>query len=333
VITTLRIVHREKLLLVSETRDAAPLEKIQNVNFSQGFIGNLLSFGKLVIDTAAAAGATRVTFDYLANPQSVQALILRQASRARAGKRAEVGQHIREKLEQTIGPGVRPVFPRPAVPSPVTAGQPSPSGPGLLARVWNSTVGNLFWIEKIEGDKITWRKHWVQWVRQTWLPGLVFLGLLLLWGAYLATAQEPAALVILPLGLVTLFDLGWLFWEWVDWGNDLYIVTNDRIIDYEALPLGFRSQSKETRFDRVQNVSFTIPTPIAMLLNYGTVVIHTAGAEGRLDFVYVSHPTRVHAEIFRRLANFDEAQSRMRRDESWAELPEWFAAYDRTYRT
>jgi uncharacterized membrane protein YdbT with pleckstrin-like domain len=119
----------------------------------------------------------------------------------------------------------------------------------------------------------------------------------------------------------------WWWWNFVNWGNDLYTVTDDRIIDTEALPLGFRSQRTETTFDRIQNVSYEIPHPLATLLNYGTVVIFTAGAEGTLDFLYVRDPRSVQAEIFRRLTAYEAGQRRNERDERWQELPQWFATY------
>ena len=85
-------------------------------------------------------------------------------------------------------------------------------------------------------------------------------------------------------------------------------------------------------FDRIQNVSFEIPNPIATILNYGTVVVYTAGAEGRLDFLYIRDPSGVQAEIFRRLAAYEEAQLEQQREEQRAELPQWFSVYEEGHR-
>jgi hypothetical protein len=109
-------------------------------------------------------------------------------------------------------------------------------------------------------------------------------------------------------------------------------VTDDRIIDTEALPWGFRTRRAETTFDRIQNVSFDIPNPVATLLNYGTVLIYTAGVEGRLDFEYVRDPKRVQAEIFRRLTAYEARQRRQERERRWEELPEWFSTYEEMHR-
>ncbi|RPI50988.1 MAG: hypothetical protein EHM56_10100, partial [Chloroflexi bacterium] len=97
VVTTMRVAHREKTLLIRETRDEAPLDKVQNVNLSQGVIGNYLDFVRLVIETAAAVGISRVSFNYVPEPAIVQQLIFQQMQRVRAGEAIESHQLIREK--------------------------------------------------------------------------------------------------------------------------------------------------------------------------------------------------------------------------------------------
>ncbi|RPI55738.1 MAG: PH domain-containing protein [Chloroflexi bacterium] len=150
---------------------------------------------------------------------------------------------------------------------------------------------------------------------------------------HIATSAAVSPLIVfflIGLGLATLF---WLAWNWANWGNDLYIVTNDRIIDTERLPLGFRSRRTETTFDKIQNVSFTIPGPVATIFDFGTVTIFTAGAEGKLDFSWVRDPRGVQQEIFRRIRIYEERQRRQRREDQAELLPEWFAAYDAARRT
>jgi len=326
IITTKQVAHREKVLGISERRDATPLDKIQNVNIESGLWGNIFGFGALIIDTAAATVVTRVTFDYVGEPQHVQALIFEQVRRRQAGERSETHRAIRDRLEENIGLSIRPVIPRPAIPRPEMA-PASSSGSGLWDRIAEATWRRWFWIQKREGDQVTWRKHWIRLLRKIWPPAVVLLFLLLVLGLLLALPEKPLGVIAL-LAVFALPILGWLWWSWEDWGNDLYAVTDDRIIDTEALPLGFRSRRTETTFDRIQNVSSDIPNPLATLLNYGTVVIYTAGAEGRLDFEYVRDPKGVQAEIFRRLIAYQAQQGRQQREQRWEEMPQWFATYE-----
>jgi CRP-like cAMP-binding protein len=330
-VTTSRVAHREKVVGIRESRDETPLDKVQNININRGLVGNTFGFGTLFIDTAATVGAARVTFTYLADPERVQEIIFQQMTRVRAGEELERRRAIRSKLEESVGAGIHPMIPRPAVPLAAPAAPPSPPSLGLVRQILN-ILNAPFWIEKREDDRVTWRKHWIRLLGRAWLPGLVVAILFLALVVYVFSAEQKSAVITLFFVGLLLPALFWLWWSWEDWGNDLYTVTNDRVIDSEALPLGFRSRRTETRFDRIQNVSFDIPSPTANILNYGTVLIFTAGVEGRLDFVYVRNPRRVQAEIFRRLTAYEEDQRRLQREERWADLPQWFAEYDRTYR-
>jgi uncharacterized membrane protein YdbT with pleckstrin-like domain len=331
VVTNKRVAHREKVLLISERRDETPLDKIQNMNIARNFWGNHLGFGILVIDTAAAAGAQRVVFDYLDDPEEVQRRIFEQVARLQAGERLETRRAIRDKLDAGIGVSVRPVVPHPCVPVPEDEQTP-PSGPNLWQRFANATWRRWLWVEQQEGDQIIWRKHPIRLLAKTWAPGLVGAVLTVVLVLFLAARDRQWAVVF---GLVvTLLLVGiWLWWNFENWGNDQYIVTTDRIIDIESLPLGFRSRRTETTFDRIQNVSYDIPHPVATILNYGTVTIFTAGAVGKLDFEFVRNPKTVQAEIFRRLSAYEARQRREQREQRWADMPEWFAEYDSRHRS
>mgnify|MGYP003862854437 CR=1 FL=1 len=104
-----------------------------------------------------------------------------------------------------------------------------------------------------------------------------------------------------------LFGAGWFWWESTDWGNDLYIVTNERIIDMEKRPLFFAEQRREASLGVIQNVSLKIPNIIAVVFNFGDVVVQTAGA-GEFTFDGVPNPREVQREIFRRMEAYREAQ-------------------------
>ncbi len=332
-VTTERVAHLEKTLLFMERRIGAPLDKVQNVAVDRRLIGNLLNFGNLIVETASAAVISRVVFDYVGDPEQIQAVIFEQMRRLRAGELLESRRMIRTRLEGRVDLGVHPEIPRPVIPVEEQAGETAPPRPSLGRRLLSNTAGRMFWIEKREDGQVVWRKHWLKLLQVILLPLLVSLAVipcLLIFGL--------AVLVASPLGLVLLVFLGgtpllWLWWNWENWGNDLYIVTDDRIIDTEALPLGFRSRRTETTFDKVQNVNYLIPNPIATIFDYGTVTIYTAGAEGKLDFPWVRDPARVQMEIFSRLGAYEERQRRQRRQEAWELMPEWFALYEETRRS
>ena len=77
----------------------------------------------------------------------------------------------------------------------------------------------------------------------------------------------------------------------------------------------------------MQYVDLQIPNPIAMVLNYGDVIVQTAGAEGTLDFLWVGNPRRVHDEILRRLGIYQEKQREREFQERWGDMPQWLDTY------
>jgi CRP-like cAMP-binding protein len=332
-VTTQRVAHLEKTLLLMERRIGAPLDKVQNVAIDRGLLGNILGFGNLIVETASAAAVSRVVFDRVGDPEQIQAVIFEQMGRLRAGELQESRRMIRNRLAGRVDLGVSPEIPRPAVPVEQPPGEEGPQRSSWGRRFVGATAGQWFWIERREDGQVVWRKHWLKLLQAIVLPLLMFLVVV-----PLLIVLGPFALLGFPLGLGLLVLLGgvpllWLWWNWTNWGNDLYIVTDNGIVDTEALPLGFRTSRTETTFDKVQNVNFLIPGFVANLFNYGTVTIYTAGVEGKLDFPWVRDPARVQMEIFSRLGAYEERQRRQRREEQWELMPEWFAMYGETRRS
>ena len=327
VVTNKRVTHQEKLLGISERHEGAPLDKIQDVNYNQRFIGNLLNYGVLTVETAAALGTQTVSFDYIPSPEQTQEVVSAQLRRGQVGDGSGTRRAVRERLEGTVGDKLCPVVPHPVAPA-VSAAGPIVSRPGLIRRSFDATVGRMFWMQRRTGTQIIWRKHWWNLILRAGLPTLAFLVLLAASFAYWIALDGRSPIITGFLALLLLVTMGWWLWNWLDWGNDLYILTNDSVIDTERKPLGFRSRKTVTTFDKIQNVTSDIPNPWATLLRYGTVILFTAGAQGRLDFPYVRHPNKVQAEIFRRLSAYREAENRKQREAQLAALPEWFSVYD-----
>jgi len=74
VVTNQRIVIKHGIL--SKNVDEASLDKIQNISLRQGFIGRLVGFGTIIVQTAATFG--RDTFPYVNNPIEMQKVVSNQ---------------------------------------------------------------------------------------------------------------------------------------------------------------------------------------------------------------------------------------------------------------
>ena len=103
---------------------------------------------------------------------------------------------------------------------------------------------------------------------------------------------EMALAVVL--GLVV---LGWMLWQYLDWQNDYYIITNQRVIWVEKVILLYDSRTEAT-FDNILSVE-TEQNLVGRIFNFGKVVVKTYTGQIKLD--YVDQPS-LFAAIIEQLA-------------------------------
>lgn len=98
----------------------------------------------------------------------------------------------------------------------------------------------------------------------------------------------------------TLFLFLWLygFLVWIDYFFDVWIVTNERIVNIEQKGL-FNRRISELRFSRIQDVTASVDGLIPTILNFGDVYVQTAAEEERFVFRQVGDPFAVKDEVMR----------------------------------
>lgn len=338
VVTTWRITHRERVTWLYEARHEVPLDRVQNLSLKTDLWGRTLGYGTLIIETAAAGG--RVVFDDIPRPEAMRDAIWDQTERTRATRRAKQRHLIRDTLAARLGWEVESLPPELAETEETLDALASENGleeaaqPGRLVR-FLQWVGELDLLPRSRIDTpegTTWRKHWIFLLRSAGLP---FLGALIAGPASVlgffgipAIVTQRFPLYPYVLLVITILCIGKFWWEATDWGNDLYIVTDDRIIDLKKRPLALSTERREASLGRIQDVRFEVPNFWASLLKYGNVIIQTAGA-GAFTFERVADPSAVQNEIFRRLEAFQERERERERTRLRQDLADWFSVYDR----
>jgi CRP-like cAMP-binding protein/uncharacterized membrane protein YdbT with pleckstrin-like domain len=335
-ITNKRVVHREKTVLLRETRDEAPLESIQDITLLMpGITGRVFGFDDLSIQTAGAKG--RIVFKTVGNAAWIRDRLFEQLERIKSEERGEQRDAIRQRLQVEMGhaeaeqgspPDHEPLSAG-AKSEPRTADrQSSPEPTGVLSTVRSYLIPRM---RTEDGGIVTWRKHWFRLVER--IAGttillfiLAQLGAAVLLGLATPTPrfEGPFWAALLVGGALALF-LTWFRYE--DWRNDIYQLTNERIIDIERLPLGLREERREASLSMIQDIGYEIPGPIANLLDYGHVVIETAGREAVFTFSWVHEPRSVQEEVFARMDAFRERERQQQRERRADELLDWFASY------
>lgn len=100
----------------------------------------------------------------------------------------------------------------------------------------------------------------------------------------------------------SLILLIWLyaFLIWIDYFFDVWIITNERVINIEQKGLFVRSVS-ELKFSRIQDVTSEVSGMLPTILNFGDVKVQTASEEEFFLFRRVPDPYHVKDIIMERL--------------------------------
>lgn len=89
-----------------------------------------------------------------------------------------------------------------------------------------------------------------------------------------------------------LLTAGYILESFLTWYFNVYIVTDERIVDIDFYSLIYKEIS-DTKIERIQDVTVTQGGVVRALFNFGTVYIQTAGEKREFDFEDVPRPQLV----------------------------------------
>jgi CRP-like cAMP-binding protein len=102
--------------------------------------------------------------------------------------------------------------------------------------------------------------------------------------AWLAIANFTIVIIAAVVALVAIAL--WILWYVLDWENDYYIVTNQRVVWLEKV-IGIYESRQESPLNTILSVAVET-TQLGRILDYGDVIVRTW--VGRIPFNEVSHP-------------------------------------------
>lgn len=126
------------------------------------------------------------------------------------------------------------------------------------------------WLREDEVVYFLARKHPILLYQALVVPVLVMIGALFLAAlSFVANAVTPAAVG----AIILVLDLAWAAWSWVDWGNDYYMVTNERVVWLEKV-IGLYDSRQEAPLSTILSVG--VETDLwGRTLDYGNVIVRT----------------------------------------------------------
>jgi hypothetical protein len=142
------------------------------------------------------------------------------------------------------------------------------------------------WLRPDEVVYFLARKHFVILLQNIGLPVALLIIPLFLFYAWFAIADSWVVVIAASVSLV--FIAAWIAWLVVDWGNDYYIVTNQRVVWLEKV-VGIYDSRQESALSTVLSVGVQA-NPLGRVLDYGDVIVRTF--VGRIPFSHVDHPNQ-----------------------------------------
>lgn len=147
------------------------------------------------------------------------------------------------------------------------------------------------------------RRHWMAITRHFTLlvfEGVIPLGLFayysLVSGYGFGIDDTITILAILFTSVYYLFIWLFFFYHWIDYYLDVWVVTDQRIVNIVQSGLFSRTIS-ELNVVQVQDVTSSVKGSMATFLNYGQVFIQTAAEKPRFVFEQIPNPRQVATEI------------------------------------
>lgn len=142
------------------------------------------------------------------------------------------------------------------------------------------------------------RRHWLILVTRL-IPTFILLFVMAGVGAGIGLVVPVAMPVWVALiVLFSLVPLGLGVWQFLDWENDHYILTDQRVLHIERVYFLFESR-EEANLGKIQDVTVKMPSFIANALYFGDVQIETAGTGGQINFNAIPKPRKAQRLIFK----------------------------------
>jgi CRP-like cAMP-binding protein len=288
IITSQRVVWLEHELLASDSRQEPPISAIQSVKVDTDFLGRILHYGDVTVKTFT--GEMEMT--KVGMPDQMVELIERLIKRERTKAEKAKLNALRKSIKNMLDPVERENEEESKIPQQLTIEKKQKRQRGTSKPFGMRVVD--------EKGNITYHKHWYVLVRRLYLPTFLLIALLV--GSVLSlmsfTRDDSSVLAgaVSVIGFFFCFIVAfWWWYQYRDWDNDIYRLTEDTIIDREKSPLG-REESQTAPLKNVLSVEHERKNLFQILMNLGTVKINVG--DSTLDFYQVHDPAQVHQDIF-----------------------------------
>jgi len=160
------------------------------------------------------------------------------------------------------------------------------------------------------------RRHWIVfallWIYFIWAVMATLLILWIFWGVVWALMSIIFWLVFLV----------WFYVQWLNHELDLFIITNNRIIWVEQISFLNRTVS-EANLWQVQEVNSQTKWFFANILDFGDVMVQTAGTASNFDIHLAPTPIQTSRKILNVVDKYRDTNGTMIEPGDWDWVSDW----------
>jgi uncharacterized membrane protein YdbT with pleckstrin-like domain len=319
IVTNERVIWLEKVVALYESRQEAPVDTVLTVGVNTDLIGRLLGYGNVRVKTFSGI----IEMKHVGYPDYMMALIEEFVSRAKNRSRKLEVASLERSIRQRLGMPVEEEHHQKPLPTPHLTPRHDSRGRNPFRFILD-----IFKVRIEQEGMVTYRKHWLLLLKRILLPSLAVLLVIIVMGARLAgyLIFLPPTWFFLIWFVGALVAVGWWLYEYIDWRNDIYQVTEEHIVDIYRKPLG-EVDKKTAPLENILSIHHEQTGIIRILLNYGDVIAMVGTAKFTFDGVY--NPAEVVQDIFLRMnarkRKIEEVESHREQER----IADWLAAYHR----
>jgi len=321
ILTNQRMVWIEKVAGTYDSRQEAPLSSLMSVGVSKSRLGNLIGYADVTVRTFVGP----ISFKKVAYAPQIAGMIEAYWQRSKVSELADDAEEMRKALKRKLS-GEDAIPFEDALTEPMHPGASQPAGEARETTFWVWLFADFLKLRFETGGVVTYRKHWLILIKHTFIPLILLISGIVFGSAILANAikltDKTPLLILTLIYLVVVF--GWLMYNYVDWRNDMYQLSDDQVIDLERKPLG-KENRRSAPLESIQSIEFERKGILAILFNFGTVYITVGNT--KLSFDYVYHPSDVQQDIFARMAKRQETKRKIAITQERERVSGWFKVY------
>ena len=156
------------------------------------------------------------------------------------------------------------------------------------------------WLRDDEWVVVEVQRHWSRLVRQVAAP-LILLILLMSVLTGLIASESPLIVILgAVVGLAIMVLSVVIGWQYLNWRDDYFVLTTQRVVHIERVwPLAM--DSEESPLDNIQDVYEVRYGLTANILNFGNLVLQTAGETVDIDMDNIPNPSHLRELIFQQI--------------------------------